>query len=204
MGDKMNVLFLAPHPDDIEMGCGATAAKFVEEKHKILWIVFTSHKNLSTENMEAIRIIGLNEKDCLSLDFETRQLPEYRKEILDFLITVKSAFKPELIVGPSLNDCHQDHRVVAEEMMRAFKTSSSIICYELPWNHIRFDTQLFVHLEERHVEKKVDMLKKFKSQQSIRMVKFSEEFIRGLIAVRGSQADVKYAEAFEVLRWMLW
>lgn len=37
----------------------------------------------------------------------------------------------------------------------------------------------------------------------VTVAKFSEEFIRGLIAVRGSQVDVKYAEAFGVLRWML-
>lgn len=199
----MNVLFLAPHPDDVEMGCGATAAKLAEEKHNILWVVFTLQKKISMEHMEAIRRIGLDEKNCLSLEFEARQLPEHRKEILDHLITIKSTFKPTLIMGPSLNDCHQDHCIVAEEMMRAFKTSSSIICYELPWNHIKFDTRLFVHLEKRHVEKKVDMLKKFKSQRSVRAIKFSEEFIRGLIAVRGSQVDMKYAEAFEVLRWML-
>ena len=201
----MNVLLVAPHSDDVEIGCGGTVAKFIEENHNILWVVCTTAKESSTEHKEVIRKIGLDEENCLSLGFKMKQLPEHRREVLDFLINIKFTFKPDLVIGPSLNDCHQDHHVVAKEMMRAFKTTSSIICYEIPSNNIKFDTQLFIRLEKRHVEKKVDMTKKFKSQLALphRALKLSEEFIRGLMAVRGTQVDVRYAEAFEVLRWML-
>jgi len=201
----MNVLFVASHSDDVEIGCGGTVAKFIEENHNILWVVCTREEKMVSEHKKVIRKIGLDEKNCLSLGFEMKQLPEHRREVLDFLIDIKFTFKPDLVIGPSLNDCHQDHHVVAKEMMRAFKTSSSIICYEMPWNYIKFDTQLFICLEERHVEKKINMLKQFKSQFFVphRALRMSEEFTRGLSTVRGSQVDVKYAEAFEVLRWIL-
>jgi len=35
----MKILLLAPHDDDVELGCGATVAKFIEERHDILWVV---------------------------------------------------------------------------------------------------------------------------------------------------------------------
>jgi len=199
----MNVLLLAPHADDVELGCGATIARFIEEKQNVLWIVFVEDKILNDEHMKAVQELGLSKKSCLSLNFKLRHLPECRQDILDYLFLEKTRFKPDLIVGPSLNDFHQDHRTVAEEMVRAFKTSASIICYELPWNHISFDVQLLVKLEERHVKKKLQMLEKFESEIKARGSYFSEKSARGLGTVRGLQAGSEYAEAFEVMRWVL-
>jgi hypothetical protein len=102
-----------------------------------------------------------------------------------------------------LNDFHQDHQIVANEMVRAFKTSASILSYELPWNHIGFDTQLFIKLTEKHIEEKYELLRNYKSQVLKNRPYFSKEFIFGLAKTRGVQCDSKYAEAFEVIRWML-
>jgi LmbE family N-acetylglucosaminyl deacetylase len=41
-----NILILSPHTDDAELGCGGGIAKFVEEGHKILWVVLYE-KNLN-------------------------------------------------------------------------------------------------------------------------------------------------------------
>jgi hypothetical protein len=88
-------------------------------------------------------------------------------------------------------------------MIRAFKTTSSIICYEMPWNHLSFNTQLFVRLDKHHIERKMDLLKHYKSQLELQRPYFSEEFIYGLAKTRGIQCNSEYAEAFEVLRWMM-
>ena len=199
----MNILLLSPHADDIELGCGGAVERFVEEKHSILWVVFTATELLIYEHMEAIREVGLTIDECLNLDYENRRLFERRQDILDRLIAIKTGFKPDLVIGPSLKDCHQDHNVVAKEMVRAFKTSSSIICYELPWNHITFDTQIFVRLDKRHAEKKMAMLRKFNSQLPLRARTFTKEFVMGALAVRGAQVGSEYAEAFEALRWII-
>jgi hypothetical protein len=108
-----------------------------------------------------------------------------------------------MVIGPSLNDFHQDHQVVANEMIRAFKTTASIICYELPWNHVTFNTQLFMALQKKHILKKCSMLEKYKSQVAKERLYFSKEFIHGLANTRGVQCDSKYAEAFEVIRWII-
>jgi hypothetical protein len=95
------------------------------------------------------------------------------------------------------------HQIVASEMVRAYKTSSSIISYELPWNHTRFNTQLFVPLTRENILKKYQMLANYRSQIILNKSYFSEEFIFGLAKTRGVQCSAEYAEAFEVIRWLL-
>ena len=199
----MNILLLAPHADDVELGCGATVARFVEEGANLLWVVFTDEQELNEEHMEAIKEIGVKNGSHLAFDFTLRQLSERRQEALDRLVVLNSKFKPDLVIGPSLNDFHQDHQVVANEMVRAFKNSSSIICYELPWNHIAFDVQLLTKLTASHMEAKLKMLGKFKSEVAVRGRYFSKELMYGIASLRGSQAGTEYSEAFEVLRWIL-
>lgn len=199
----MKILLLAPHADDVELGCGATVARFVEERHDILWAVFAPVEMLNAEHLSVIQELGLEKSKCPYFHFNTRHIFERRQELLENLLAIKSGFSPDLVIGPSLNDLHQDHRTVAEEMARAFKNYCSIICYEMPWNHISFEVQLLVKLKRRHIDKKMQMLSKFKSQLPIRGRYFSEEFNRGLSAVRGIQLGSEYAEAFEIIRWVV-
>ena len=199
----MKILLLAPHADDVELGCGATIARFVEERHDILWVVIAPVDTLNAEHMSIAEDLGLKRSKCPYFHFDVRHIFERRQELLENLFVIRSSFNPDLVIGPSLNDLHQDHRTVAEEMARAFKNSCSVICYELPWNHISFDVQLLVKLEKRHVEKKLQMAGKFISQFSIRGSYFSEDFVRGLSAVRGIQLGSEYAEAFEIIRWVI-
>jgi len=199
----MNILLLAPHADDIELGCGATVARFIEEGHNLLWIVFTDEQPLNSEHVKATEVVGFKNESRRALDFTLRHLSSRRQEVLERLVTLNSEFKPDLVVGPSLHDFHQDHQVVANEMVRAFKTSASIICYELPWNHISFDVQLLTKLTVQHIETKIRMLERFKSELIVRGKYFSATLMRGMALLRGTQAGTEYAEAFEVLRWVL-
>jgi hypothetical protein len=88
-------------------------------------------------------------------------------------------------------------------MVRAFKNSSSIISYELPWNHVFFNTQLFVPLEKEQMDNKIKFLKNYQSQVAIDKSYFTDEFILGWARTRGVQIHSEFAEAFEVIRWIL-
>jgi len=101
---------------------------------------------------------------------------------------------------PSINDLHQDHHTIATEGLRAFKFNS-ILAYEVPWNNFTFNTSCFVHLENRHVETKVEALKCYQSQAHRNYA--NEEFIRALSRTRGVQAGTNLAEAFDVVRLVL-
>lgn len=106
----------------------------------------------------------------------------------------------DLVLMPSLMDIHQDHQIIAEEAIRAFK-HISILSYELPWNNFHFSNTCLVHLNEVHVRKKIFALAAYQSQTHRNY--FSKEFIEGLAKVRGTQANCQWAEAFEVVRWIM-
>lgn len=206
------ILILSPHTDDAELGCGGSIIKFLEEGNEILWCVFSSAEESVPENfpkdtikkefLDVCEKLSLNENQYIIFNYEVRRLPDYRQEILEILVDIKKNFKPHLVIGPSLNDFHQDHLVVANEMIRAFKTSSSIISFELPWNHVTFSNQMFVRLNESHIRKKIELLSCYNSQVIKNRNYFSEEFIFGLAKTRGVQINNEFAEAFEVIRWI--
>jgi len=203
------ILILSPHTDDAEIGAGGTIYKF-KSKNELLWVVFSTCEDSLPEDMPNGMLVDEFDKVIKFLDIQTnvfnyrvRKLDEHRQEILEHLIRIKETFKPELVIGPSLNDFHQDHKVVANEMVRAFKTSASIICYELPWNNIQFNTQMFVRLTKEQIEQKIKILSFYKSQMSLRGYPFTKDYIKGLATVRGTQINQKYAEAFEVIRWII-
>ena len=131
---------------------------------------------------------------------KVRKLSESRQDVLENLIKIKNEYSPEVVIGPSLHDFHQDHSVVANEMIRAFKSSSSIYSYELPWNHLEFKTQLFVSLHPSHLAKENKDLEFYKTQFVAKRNYFSKEFIEGLARMRGAQVNCEFAESFEVIR----
>lgn len=208
----MNILILSPHADDAELGCGGSVAKFIEDGDNLLWVVFSTAEDslpahlpkdtLKTEFCDVSHDVGLDEKNYKIFNFKVRHLHECRQDVLEELVNIRKHFNPQLVIGPSVNDYHQDHQIVANEMIRSFKTTSSIISYELPWNHITFNTQLFIKLNERNISKKYNVLKNYKSQIVQNKPYFSKDFIYGLASTRGVQCNSKYAEAFEVIRWM--
>jgi len=209
----MRALFISPHTDDVELGAGGTLVKLLEEGNEVYWVVFSTAEDslpqgtppdtLRREFLSVVDDLGLDKGQYKILNFRVRYLPEHRQEVLEELVRIKKEYSPDLVVGPSLDDYHQDHQVVAWEMIRAFKNSASIISYELPWNHVRFNTQLFVRLEERYIDRKISLLSHYQSQVSLNRPYFSEDFIRGWARTRGVQVGARYAEAFEVIRWIL-
>lgn len=204
------VLVLAPHTDDGEFGCGGAISKWVDEGKEVYYIAFSSAEKsipqtlpsniLKKEVQEATRILGIKSDNLILFDYPVREFPSHRQEILEEMIRLANELKPHLVLLPSTADTHQDHQTIAQEGFRAFKRLS-IIGYEMPYNNLSFTTNLFVILDEEHVNRKINALKCYKSQHG--RIYANEDFIRGLARVRGTQIGVKYAEAFEVIRWVI-
>jgi len=205
-----NVLILAPHTDDGELGCGGTIAKFVEDGKNVFCAAFSIAEDSVPEGFQkdalryeftnAMSLLGLPEKNLFIYRFKVRHFPQFRQDILEEIIRLRNKINPTLVLIPSPNDIHQDHQVIAAEGLRAFK-KISVLGYELPWNNIAFETRSFVKLEKRHVEKKIKALACYKTQKH--RTYLDENFIWSLVKVRGTQFENEFAEAFEVLRYIL-
>ncbi len=205
-----NVLVLAPHTDDGELGAGATIAKLIEIGAKVTYAAFSTAAEsipagfpkdiLKTEVKEATSKLGIRSENLIVYDFQVRKLNYSRQEILEDLIKLRNSNNFDLILTPSLKDIHQDHSTIAQESVRAFK-NTTILGYELIWNNLSFDTKCFVKLEKRHVEAKYNALCQYESQGKRNYL--SKEFTFSLVTTRGVQAGCEYAECFEVIRLYL-
>ncbi len=203
------ILVLAPHTDDGELGCGGTLARLVHS-NEVYYIAFSSCKQsvpigfgedvLKEEMADATSILGIKEENVILMDYEVRRFSYQRQEILDDLIKIKKELAPDLVFMPSPTDIHQDHYTITSEGIRAFK-HASILGYEMPWNNIVFKPGSYSMLNENDLAKKCKAVAAYKSQSQRDYT--NPDFIRSLAKVRGVQIGQNYAEAFEVVRWIL-
>jgi LmbE family N-acetylglucosaminyl deacetylase len=202
------VLVLAPHTDDGELGCGGTLARLAEHKSAVHYVAFSICEAsvphgyppdiLAVEVEKASRILSISGERLTVHRYPVRKFPQHRQDILEELIRIRREVKPDLVFLPSTDDIHQDHQVIAQEGVRAFK-HSTLLGYELPWNNLASNLSGFVVLERKHLEKKTEALRAYESQWHRSY--WTEELITGLARTRGIQAGSGYAEAFQVLRW---
>jgi LmbE family N-acetylglucosaminyl deacetylase len=205
-----SILVLAPHTDDGELGSGGTIARFVEGGCKVTYAAFSTAEfslppgmpsgTLKIEVRKATSKLGIFKENLIIFDYEVRKLSYSRQEVLEDLVGLKRDIDPDLVLMPCLHDIHQDHATVANEGLRAFK-DRTILGYELIWNNLSFQTECFMRLKERHIERKIEALSEYRSQANKAYV--SPEFIRSLARTRGVQIGADFAECFEVVRWVI-
>lgn len=210
INDVNNILVLAPHTDDGELGLGGSINYFIEQGKNVVYAAFsTASKSvpngfpkdiLKTEVKNATAKLGIKKENLLIYNYEVRKLNYVRQEILEELIKIRQSMHFDLVFIPSMNDIHQDHTTIAREGLRAFK-NTTLLGYELIWNNLTFNTQCFIKLERKHISTKVNALKEYISQGSRNYL--SEDFIFSLARTRGVQIGCEYAESFEVVRLFL-
>ncbi len=205
------ILVISPHTDDGEIAAGGTITRFAEEGKEVYYVAFSSCEAsvpnefpedvLKIECKKATEILEIPAENVVLLDYEVRTFPLHRQEILDDMIRLNEKINPDLVLLPSSNDLHQDHQTIFAEGLRAFKKTSSIWGYEHPWNNLTFTTDIFVKLEGRHIQKKVEALNEYKSQDF--RYYFDEMYITSLAYTRGAQVNHPLAETFELLRLLV-
>jgi LmbE family N-acetylglucosaminyl deacetylase len=208
--ESSRILVLSPHTDDGEFGCGATIVKLLKQGDKVYYAAFSLAEEsvpppfprdiLEKEVKEATRQLGILQENLILFRYRVRHLAYHRQEILENLVKLNKEINPGLVFMPSLNDLHQDHSTLSIEGLRAFK-KTSVLCYELPWNNLNFSTNCFVSIDEDELNLKVKALDCYNSQKGRNYA--SEEFVRSLAITRGTQIGTKYAEVFEVIRWII-
>ena len=204
---KENILVLAPHTDDGEFGCGGTIARLLEEGHNVYYVAFSTCRAsvpvgeradiLAIELREAMKVFGISDSHTFVLDYPVRNFSAHRQAILDDMLSIAKKTSPTKVFAPSIHDIHQDHKVIAEEAMRAFK-KTNLFAYEVPWNNFTFSNQAYYRLEKRHIEIKRKAIECYKTQQS--RAYSSEDFTYGQMRVHGVQVGCEYAEVFEIVR----
>lgn len=119
----VDILFFGAHPDDIELSCGATAAKFAKDGLRTGLVDLTrgemgtrgTPETRRREAQNAARALGATFR--AQLDFGDGNLRTGREEELQIIALLRE-WKPKLVVAPYPDDRHPDHtrtgRIVTE------------------------------------------------------------------------------------------
>jgi LmbE family N-acetylglucosaminyl deacetylase len=196
-----SVLFLGAHCDDIEIGCGGTVLELLGRRSglSVDWVVLSCDEIRAAEAQgSAEAFLKQAERKSVAVEaFRERYFPWDGGEIKQHFDSLGRALSPDVVFTHRAEDMHQDHRVVAELTRNTFR-ESLILEYEIPkWEGDLGRPNLFVHLEPRTCEQKIELLSTHFASQADKHW-FDPETFRGLMRLRGleSKSPSGYAEGF--------
>jgi LmbE family N-acetylglucosaminyl deacetylase len=195
------VLCLGAHSDDIEIGCGGTILRWIQEYPglEFYWVVLSSNHKRKNEAQKSAGLFlkGAAKKDIVVESFRDGFFPYQGAEIKEYFEGFKKRFSPDIVLTHYRDDRHQDHRLVSDLTWNTFRREL-ILEYEIPKYDGDFgQPNFFVHLDENVCRKKVKhILEIFKTQTEKHWL--TEDTLRAILRLRGveSHAQEKYAEAF--------
>lgn len=204
------VLALGAHTDDIELGCGAFLSRLKREGVEIHSMAFSRAEQslgpdmprdiLQHEFERSMSVIGVD--STWTGKFPVRRFPEHRQEILEELVSKSRDYHPDLVLTMNSQDTHQDHSVIHQESIRAFR-GSTLLGYETPWNQQQNIINLFIQVTPHDVANKVRMLEAYESQKELGRAYMDKTFVESAATFRGYQGRLPLAEAYEIIT-MTW
>lgn len=119
----MNILAVGAHPDDIEILCAGTLARYARQGHRIFMAVFTSGNmgDLEIGPEELARIRRAESEQAAAVIGATLLWPGIMDEHVfpnadqrRIMIDLMRQSDPDVILAPSPNDYHPDHRYLSQ------------------------------------------------------------------------------------------
>jgi LmbE family N-acetylglucosaminyl deacetylase len=198
-GQRLKVLCLGAHSDDIEIGIGGTLLQWIANgvQLDLAWCVLSAVGPRKTEALasSADFVIGAYHSRVLTAEFRDGYFPAQSSEIKLWFEALKDETDPDVIFTHRHDDGHQDHREISRLTWNTFR-NHLIIEYEIPkWDGDLGRPNLYNPISETIMARKVDLLMHhFASQRAKHW--FDGETFRGLARLRGLEcrAPERYAE----------
>ena len=197
-----SVLAVGAHPDDIELGCGATLLAHAAAGDVVTMLVMTGGEsgpgaaNRYSEQRAAARVLGAGLTwgelhDCAMVaDSDTVAIVE----------RALAETAAELVYVHAPEDSHQDHRAAAAATLSAARRLSRVLHYQSP-STLSFAPTVFVDVTA-HLTGKLAALAAHGSQvENSAMVE--PDAVQASARHWGAQARIGYAEAFMPTRMVL-
>ncbi len=198
------ILAIGPHPDDIELGCFGTLAKYRKHGSRIAHFVATCGGVGGEEQKrrdEALTSAKLINAKVYFGELPDTAIPEGHPTI-SMLEHVIKEFKPTCIIVNSPNDTHQDHRAVARAAVSAGRFVPMILYYQTPSSNRQFTPNMYVDVTAT-INLKTKATKIHHSQGA--NVYMADRAVKGLADFMALQIyhGGKYFEGFEVYQLII-
>jgi LmbE family N-acetylglucosaminyl deacetylase len=211
MTTKHSIVAFGAHPDDIEIGMGGTVAKLVGLGYDVNLVIATLPNFVATDTKEerrkeatmSAKVMGCKQPEFLDLS------PEeviFNRRFVTQINGIIQKYDPQAIFTQWIGDTHQDHQALTRAVITASRDRNDMFMYEttIPGgiSESAFRPQLFVDVTQT-LDLKKSALECFDSQK-IRCGPVWIDALVGRCSYRGYQMNVKYAEAFEVIKVSKW
>jgi len=195
------VLCLGCHADDIEIGCGGSMLRLLNERPgmEVWWVVLSGDPDRAAEARQSAAnwLSAARERQIICGDFRDRYFPAQWAQIKEFIHAIAARVEPDLIFTHRRDDAHQDHRLVGEITWNAFR-KHLIWEYEIPkYEGDLGQPNVFVGLDEAICKRKIELLGDgFPSQQGKPW--FTADTFWSLLRLRGLECNSpsRLAEGF--------
>lgn len=221
----LDILFTAPHPDDLEIGMGGAIAKMVDLGYRVGMLHMTTGEptprgtpeTRAKESAEAARILGV--AHCQTLDLPNRELmdgPAARYKVA----TVLRRHRPKTLVGmagrtPGASPDHYQAQLITEaarfysqltkwdnrfDGTKPHRVDHLVyrpvpIAAEITQWHSRFVVDI-----TDTIDRKIAAVSCYKSQFDESRIERLVQYIRGNAAADGSAAGFTYGEMYALPR----
>ena len=198
----LEVLCVGAHPDDIEIGCGATLLTLAGRgTARFTALVATGAGVRESESRKALEELAPGvEAHFAHLD--DGHLPGQWRETKEALEELSTTCRPQLVLAPRVDDAHQDHALLGQLVGTVWR-DAVVLHYEIPkWDGDLATPNTYVPLDPNLARRKVEVLNTCFGSQVERDWWDDETFL-GLMRIRGVECRSHYAEAFHSSKVLL-
>jgi LmbE family N-acetylglucosaminyl deacetylase len=198
------ILAVGAHPDDIELGCFGTLARYRAVGSDVAMLVLTwggvggPDTTRRQEAEEAAAIIGA---DLISGGLQDTEISDGHPTI-GIVEAAVEEFRPTAVIVNSEADTHQDHRATARAVISAARFVPALLFYHTPSSGRQFSPSLYVDITD-HMEAKTRAVKIHASQGG--NIYMADRAVVGLAEFLGLQVyqSGRYFEGFEIHQLLL-
>jgi len=208
----MNILAIGAHFDDVELGCGGALARHAKQGDSVFVYVATvsgftnqykqtvrSSKRALAEAGNAMRTLGVKELICG--DFKTFGV-EFVEALNVEILKVVTEKEIGQVYAHWAGDIHHDHQAVAKASLHSCRHVPRMLLYRSNWYHstLEFRGNFYVNITEYW-----DIKEKAIRAHVSEIDRTGEQwisFFKNEAENAGQRIGVKYAEVFEVVKWL--
>lgn len=208
----MNILAIGAHFDDVELGCGGALAKHAHNGDNVYVYVatisgFANQYNQTVRSSEvalqeaqtAMRTLGVSELICGK--FRTLEV-EFVDEINIEILKIVEEYKIDKVYAHWVGDIHHDHQAVARATLHSCRHVPCMLMYRSNWYHstMEFRGNFYIDITQ-HWGIKEKAIQAHVSEMDRTSSKWIG-FFKNEAENAGQRIGVKYAEVFEVVKWL--
>ena len=208
----MNVLAVGAHFDDIELGCSGTLINHKNHGDNVNLLVITksgytdpngkvvrTDETAEKEGKQAAEIIGAN---LFNLGFKTFEFG-FDESVTKEITKIIEKLSIDLVYCPWIHDIHRDHQNAGKAAIMASRHINKVLMFRPNYydSYQSFNGNFYSNIS-KVFDKKINVIKAHKSELE-RVRNSWINFFKRQNANDGQKIGVKYAECFEIVRYLM-